>query len=464
MDKMGSSEGMSRRALLKVMITTGGLVVTSSALSTGAGALLPTNGARDRLGEELRAHSTSQIRSLAVGLSTSVSTLNLMHEAGIANYVIALLCQEALVGVSPSGALVPSLASKWTQKNGRVFVYQLRKGVKFSDGTPMTVNDVLASINANAKKGSTSDLAYSYAGIKSIKATGTSEITVELDAPNALFAWTLSPGSLQVTSEAFLTKHGSTLGTPGVGILGTGPYRISEFVPDSHVTVVRNKHWWGGSAHYDEIQLQFISNSTTEQYAMRSKSIQMATSVEVDQVSQWKAISGVKVDLATDNSLVTLAFNTAKAPWNDIHVRKAVAHAIDRPGIVRSILNGHGEVALTMPTKLEWGGLLTTAEVNSLYARIPQYNFDMKEAKSELAASTVPHGFTDTITYLSSGPQIGQALLTLSQNLQQIGINLTVRRSRLMSGSRNSDSTNPAYTWAGTLRSRETHLSTRSNS
>ena len=427
MGTMDPSGEIDRRSLLKVIVAAGGFVTLPSVLATGAGALAPKTDVHIDPLKELGDRAATQLHRLSVGLSTSVSTLNLMHEAGIANYVIALLCQEALVGVSAQGALVPSLASSWTQTDGRTFVYKLRKGVKFSDGTPLTIDDVLASINANAKKGSTSDLAYSYAGIKSIQATTPSEITVELTSPNALFAWTLSPGSLQVTSKAFLDKHGSALGTPGVGILGTGPYKLTEFVPDSHVTVVRNEHWWGGVAHYDEIQMQFISDPTTEQYAMRSKSIQMATSVQVDQVSEWKKIPGVKVDISTDNSLVTLAFNTAKAPWNDIHVRKAVAHAIDRPGIVKSILNGHAEVALTMPTKSEWGGMLTPSQVNALYARIPQYDFDMNLAKSELAASKVPHGFSDTITYLSSGPQIGQALLTLSQNLQQIGINLAVK-------------------------------------
>jgi peptide/nickel transport system substrate-binding protein len=86
---------------------------------------------------------------------------------------------------------------------------------------------------------------------------------------------------------------------------------------------------------------------------------------------------------------------------------------------------------VTFPTKSEWGGLLSSQQVDQLYQRIPQYAFDMTQARQELAASSVPHGFSDTISYPNSGPQIGQALLTLSQNLKQIGIQLAVKEITL---------------------------------
>jgi peptide/nickel transport system substrate-binding protein len=103
-----------------------------------------------------------------------------------------------------------------------------------------------------------------------------------------------------------------------------------------------------------------------------------------------------------------------------------VAYAVDRAGIVHSVLAGYGQVAETFPPRSEWASLLPPKQVNGLYNEITQYNFDMSKAKSELAASSVPKGFSDTVTYPSSGPQTGEALLTISSNLQEIGINLTV--------------------------------------
>jgi peptide/nickel transport system substrate-binding protein len=415
---------LNRRSLLKAMALAGGVVTTQGLLTACTGgssprpSALPTSGGRP-------------IDTLTVALPGSISSLDVTHEAGIVNYMVALLCQEALVGVDAAGALTPTVAQSWKQTDGRTFVYQIRPGVKFSDGSTLTVDDVIASIKVNSAAGSTSALAYAYSGVESVTGTGANEVTIKLKTPNSQFAWSVSPGTLVITSAAFLAKNGSKIGTPGVGILGSGPYKVTEFAPDSHVTLARNEHWWGQPGEVANLRLEFIADDTTRLLAMRQKSVQMAMNVPLDQIDQWQKLDQVSVDVATDNSLVTLAFNTTKKPWNDPNVRKAVAHAVDRSGIVHSILRGHADVALTFPTKSEWGGLLSNPQVDSLYASIPQYEFDMTKAKAALAASSVPGGFSDTITYPNSGAQIGKALLTLSQNLKQIGIDLAVKEITL---------------------------------
>ncbi len=418
---------ITRRSLLKAIAIAGGVVTIPGLLAAcSAGSSSTVTSASGSGGA-----SGGPIPLLGVGLPSSVSSLDVAREAGIVNYVIALLVQEALVGVDASGALVPSLASSFKQSAPTTFVYDIRPGVTFSDGAALTVEDVIASIELNSKTGSTSALAYAYSGVESVKATSASQVTVTLKAPSSQFGWVTSPGTLQITSAAFLAKNGAKIGTPEVGLLGTGPYKIKEFVPDSHVTLVRNDAYWGAKPEVAEVRLDFITDETTRQLAMRQKSIQMALNVPLDQLDQWKAIDGVSVDVATDNSLVTLAFNTTKKPWDDVKVRQAVAHSIDRAAIVSSLLKGHGEVAATFPTKQEWGGLLAPAEVDALYASIPQYDFDLEKAKTLLAASSVPGGFSDTVTYPNSGPQIGKALLTLSENLKAIGITLSVKEITL---------------------------------
>jgi peptide/nickel transport system substrate-binding protein len=423
MNQIGDNS-LNRRSVLKAIALAGGVITIPGLLAACTGSTASSSKAVLTAGGH-------PIKTLTVGLPSSISSLDITHEAGIVNYVVALLCQEALVGVSASGALVPTVAQTWKQTDSRTFVYQIRPGVKFSDGSALTVDDVIASIKFNSTPGSTSALAYAYSGVQSVTATGPSEVTIKLKAPNSQFAWVVSPGTLVITSAAFLAKNGNKIGTPGVGILGSGPYKVTEFAPDSHVTLTRNEHWWGQPGEVENLRLEFIADDTTRLLAMRQKSVQMAMNVPLDQIDQWRQLDQVTVDVATDNSLVTLAFNTTKKPWDDANVRKAVAHAVDRAGIVRSILRGHAEVALTFPTKSEWGGLLSPTQTNQLYVSIPQYEFDLTKARAALAASSVPSGFSDTITYPNSGAQIGKALLTLSQNLKQIGINLAVKEITL---------------------------------
>jgi peptide/nickel transport system substrate-binding protein len=158
--------GFSRRRLLQVLGLAGGIAVVGPALA----ACTPD--------DKKSAQGTgSNLDSLTVALPSSISSLDVTREAGIVNYVVALLCLESLTAIDADGALAPSLASKWSQPDALTYVYKLRSGVTFSDGTPLTADDVLASIEVNTKKGSTSALAYAYAPVKSAKATAADDVT-----------------------------------------------------------------------------------------------------------------------------------------------------------------------------------------------------------------------------------------------------------------------------------------------
>lgn len=425
MTDLGSAS-LSRRNLLKIIAMAGGVATVPGLLTACTGGSPAPQGANPSVSA-----GTGAIDLLRVALPSSISSLDASKEAGIINYVVALLCQEALVSVGADGSLQPGLAQSWTRPDPVTYVYKIRTNAKFSDGTPLTVEDVIASLEYNAKPGSTSAFAYAYASVASIKKTAADEVTIKLKDPNSTFAWTVSPSTLLITSAKFLAANVGKIGTPQTKLLGTGPYTITEFVPDSHVSLQRNDTWWGPRPAAKAIRMDFVTDPATRLLAMRQKSFDVAMNLPLEQLDQWSALDGVDVEVTTDNSFVTLIFNTGKAPWSDRHVRAAVAHSIDRAGIVKSLLGGHGQVAVTFPTKQEWGGLLTAEQVDALYARIPQYDFDLAKAKAELALSTVPGGFRDTITYPNSGPQIGKALLTLVQNLKGLGITLTVKEVTL---------------------------------
>lgn len=371
------------------------------------------------------------IEGLTVALPSSVSSLDVSREAGIVNYVIALLAQESLLAIDADGQLVPGLAESWDAPDASTYVLEIRGGVKFSDGTDLTVEDVIASINLHAEEGSTSALSYAYAGVESVEKTGDSQITIKLVEPNAAFPWILSPGTLQITSDEFIAANKDTIGTPETLILGTGPYQVTEFVPDSHVALEPNTNWWGGEPSVGKVRLDFIADEGTRQLALRDGSVNMAMNVPLQQLDEWAALEGVKVETATDNSLVTLAFNTQVAPFDDKNVRAAVAHAIDREGIAKSLLGGHGEVATTIPSPEQWGGLLDEGATTSLYSSITQYDFDLDKARELLADSGHAAGFSTQVTYPNSGPQIGRALLTLADNLKQLNVDLQVKEVTL---------------------------------
>jgi peptide/nickel transport system substrate-binding protein len=118
--------------------------------------------------------------------------------------------------------------------------------------------------------------------------------------------------------------------------------------------------------------------------------------------------------------------NTTTPPWDDIHVRKAIAHSVDYAGLVQAVLGGHGQVATAMTPPQQFVELMAKDEVTALYSELG-WEFDLDMARAELAQSSVPNGFQAEMTYADSQQPQGAVALNLSENLKEIGIELEVR-------------------------------------
>src|SRR5262249_11391307 len=141
-----------------------------------------------------------------------------------------------------------------------------------------------------------------------------------------------------------------------------------------------------------------------------------------------KELPNSKVTLAPELRTAYVSLDTESAPYNDVHVRRAIAYALDKGGLVKAVLAGYGQTAAAMPPPQQWGDLMSQSKVNAFYATLPKYSFDMKKAKAELAQSAYPKGFTATVPFPDSEPQLGKLALSLSQNLKQLGVTLKVKQ------------------------------------
>jgi peptide/nickel transport system substrate-binding protein len=364
--------------------------------------------------------------TLTVGLPGSLSSLDPAVEGGILNYYVAAIGSEGLVGVGPDGALQPAIAESWKTVDASTYVFEIRKDAKFADGTPVTVDDVLYSIDRARDPVSSPSTGPYWPELKSVKQTGDWEVTITLAAPNVTFLTTVSnAGALRITSRAYGEKH-KTAGTAEAPGLGTGPYAPVEFAPDSHVTFHAVDTWWGGPARYKTVRFDFIPDENTRLLARKSGDIDVALNVPLDQVDAWKGTGDTDVLFASDHSYVGLQFDQDVKPFDDVHVRRAIAHAVDRDAIVTSILRGHGQAAQGFPTPEQLAAVVGKDQAVSLLGGLPQLGFDLDAAKAELAQSSVPDGFSVDLTYPSTGPQLGKAALALAANLKPLGIDLTV--------------------------------------
>jgi peptide/nickel transport system substrate-binding protein len=359
-------------------------------------------------------------------LPAPVNTLDPAY-ANIQANTVHTLGYESLLLYGSDGALHPQLAESWSQTGLLTYVYKLRHDVKFWDGTPLTPDDVVYSFKRIMDPKTASGWAFFFTRVHSVNVTGPNEVTIKLNEPDPLFRFVPGMAGSRIISKKMGEAHPKDYGTAADFTMGTGPYRFTSFSHDQSVTAERNERYWGGKPRFKTVDVKFIVDQSTAQLAMRSGQIDGIFYVSLDQIKAWQSTGRANVVSAPGLFVAYFSFDTQVPPWNDVHVRRACAHAIDRRGLVHSVLDDRGEPAVALAMPQQWTGLLDSSQVRQLYSGLDRYSFDLKAAKQELAESSVPNGFTATINYPDAVKALGLAALNLSQNLSQIGVTLNVK-------------------------------------
>ena len=371
--------------------------------------------------------SDADIPSLQWALNTStIVGLDIATAFEANSQIVAVSGLEGLLGVSDKLTLVPLLATSWKYDRPSLkYEFQLRQGVKFWDGTPMTADDVAFSLSRHIDPKVSSQIAGYFANVASFEKTGASEITAKLKHPDPLVANALV--FAPILSEAFVKKIGKALGSPGSGlrIMGTGPYKITSFPSSTAATVERFDGYWGAKPRVQSCTFSCISNTQTLQLAVQSGQTGGTFTVPVQDAADYRKMSGVQTYSASGMGICSLTFDVSTPPFDDLHVRKAIAYACDREGYVRAFLGGNGTPAdCVVPPEQS---VLPQSEVASLYKKLPSYPFSIENAKKELAQSAHPNGFTtNKILVPNNQPAVLKALESLSTTVKQIGITMPI--------------------------------------
>jgi peptide/nickel transport system substrate-binding protein len=352
---------------------------------------------------------------LRVGLTSPNSTLDPARSQGVSPFPAF----ERLLALGPDGSLHPQLATSVTRPGPNVYVYHLRHGVRFWDGNVMTSADVVNSLNY--ERYPTSQNAGFFSSVKSIYASGPYTVVVALKHPDASWKYTLGFFGY-IFEKRFQDTHETTMGQPGVLIQATGAWKIDSFDPTKGAELSANPHWWGGKVPIQHISFRFFSDEQSMALAFRGGDIDLATPGDG---RAFASSSGGKVISAPARftpGMVSL--NVKQPPWNDVHVRRAAAYAINRSDIIAAG-GGNGTPLYTFIPPQQLRAVGSQAAVNALLKSLPSYPFDLAKAKAEMAKSAYPNGFTastDT-TQIGLWPNITQAV---AGDLQKIGINLKV--------------------------------------
>lgn len=359
------------------------------------------------------ASAESRNRTLVIGSQVAPPSLDLTsNPAAAIEEVLDYNVYQHLVQITPNGQLVPVLATSWTVTNGgKTYTFNIRQGVKFSNGSPMTVSDVVYSIKRVVAPGSLYPHKASLASVlNSVTAVGSSQVRVSLVSPDWELLYTLA-----TTSDGVILDPGavSEIATQPVG---TGPFKFSNMVPNYSVTLVRNPLYWGPSPQISSVQWRYFSNPTAENSALRTGEIDVIdTEPSAKAVQPFKGNPNYQVISGPTPGKVDLVLNNAYGPLQNVLVRRAISYATNKKALIAAAAAGPA-----IPLGSE------ATPMNPYYLNLANvYPYDPKKAKALLTQAGYPNGFSVNLVL----PPYGYAQISgplVASELEAIGIKVTL--------------------------------------
>ncbi len=317
---------------------------------------------------------------------------------------------EGLVATKPGTVadVVPMLAAKLpdVSADGLTYTFTLRTGIKFHDGTDFNADAVVYNYDRqkNTPKPLQNDYNYYYgatfggygadSNIASTKATDASTVVFTLKKPQSNFVISQTLSVFAIQSPAALRAGDADNPDPSkscyaqgtcpnsASMVGTGPFKFKEWVPNDHVTIVKNTDYWNkdGVAHLDSIIFKPFKDTVAETQALEAGDIDWAQIIQPNDIQTIQGNTGLEViNRGASCNLGHLAMNQTHKPFDNVKIRQAVAAAVDRDALVKAFYAGTARVADT------W---LPPGLAGYKQEQLPAY--DVNAAKQLIADSGVP--------------------------------------------------------------------------
>lgn len=297
------------------------------------------------------------------------------------NQVLANVC-ESLLRLNPDYTLSPGLAESFEHPTPETWVYTIRDGVTFHDGTPLTAADVVASMNRHLDPAVGSSWYSVYQNVVSIEQTGDRQVTVTESLPDSQFNLAMGGSAGVIESAATLEASGADYGNSTGGVNCTGPFSLAEWKSGESITLQRYDDYWDEElrAKSGEVEFIFMNDSTARVNALKSGEVDGGWMIPMDAVAQLESSGVGDVHFGMSTAVSSLIVSNLDGPLGDLRVRKALLMALDRQGIVDAAAKGYGDVTNALTTESVWVGASDSA-LESAFEGLEEYPYDLEEAE-----------------------------------------------------------------------------------
>lgn len=367
--------------------------------------------------------------SLTLNAVQNFGTIDPAKVTDYTQYMAAVNLYDGLVGIAPDGALKPGIATKWTASaDGKTFTFTIKSGVPFHSGGTVSAADVVYSMKrALAINQGPSFLWTDILKPENVTSPAAGQVKFVLNKTFSPFLNTL-PLLFVLNSKALASheatgKFGSN-GDYGQAWLnnhdeGSGPYTLGKLIDGSQLTLNRFPKYFQGfpKGAYDTVNVIINTNDATVQTLAKTGQLQMTSQFQATETydalakqPDWKVVKTLT------NSVFYLKLNTQRPPFDDVHMRRAVAAAIDYATIQSSIYPGAAAKGVLAP-----GSAVSNPN-------IPVLKQDMAKAKAEMAQSKYAgKPINITLMYVADTPFEQKVGLLVQSNLAPLGITVTLQ-------------------------------------
>ncbi|GAA0896851.1 ABC transporter substrate-binding protein [Pseudonocardia zijingensis] len=301
------------------------------------------------------------------------------------------------------GQLVPAVATSWENPEPTVWRFTLREDVTWHDGSPLTAEDAAYSVRRQAE--ADSPLSNLWSALSEVTTDGPATLVVRTEQPLGTVLANLSLLRLLPAGKADAPDF---FRSP----IGSGPFRVTSFVPGDHLELAAHTTYWNGAPAAGGLLLRSIPEVTTRITALESGEVQLTWPLPSDQIARLRQNGDLRLYDSPSYQHWFNWFNCSRAPFTDPRVRQAMWHAIDAESLVANVFPETAAVAQAPITSAVFG-----------FAAQRPYAYDPQRARDLLAEAGLAGGFrTSLIWNRTQAPQIRQVAETFVSSWREIGV------------------------------------------
>jgi peptide/nickel transport system substrate-binding protein len=347
--------------------------------------------------------SAAKEREVSIGLQAAITSMDPHYHNLSPNNSMMLHVFEPLIKRDANQKLVPGLAASWKAVDDLTWEFKLRKNVRFHDGSPLTADDVVFTLKRVPNvPNSPSSFATFTKPIVDVKVVDPHTLIFKTATPHVLLPSDLA--SVMIVSKLHGEKAATEDYNSGKAAIGTGPYKLAEYVPNQRVVLKANYGYWGGEEPWDKITFKILTNPAARVAALLSGDVQMIETVPTADIARLGKDPKYNVVDKVSNRVIYVHLNQStdkappfvtdksgkpleKNPFRDARVRKALSVGVNRDVIVDRVMEKKAVAAAQLLPDFFYG----TSK------KLKPAKYDLEGAKKLLAEAGYPNGFALTI-------------------------------------------------------------------